>query len=266
MRRTNRVGMLTCVGALVALVCLSTVASAATVKLFSSGHRTGSGGEFAVLDEGIPSDPIDLDTYLAADVMQYNTHRTFMTFCLEKSEQINFNTSYGYSIDTYAVGGGGGASGGKDYLGAAAAKLFFAYWSGVLPDFDYDSDGNSSQRALDGQQLQIALWYLEEECDLAELNKTANAQAKDWVTWAYSKTWADIDGLLGDPGHVDDWTGRGRVRVLNLYLGTDEKQSQFIVMGDSTPGSEIPLPPAALMGIGLLGALGLVRRVRRRRR
>jgi len=81
---------------------------------------------------------------------------TFGTFCIEKNEYFDYNTTYYYNINSYAtMGGVSGATGGKDYLSMGTAWLYYQFRSGTLSSF---VSGPVSKSLL-----QNAFWMLEGE-------------------------------------------------------------------------------------------------------
>jgi hypothetical protein len=240
--------------AVLAAVGLAQAARAESLTIGSATYRTGNGGEFTVRNFSGGS------SYYApvhADVLQHEgSNANFNTFCLEYSEHISLNGNYNYTIDDRAYSGGGGASGvpASDPIGTATAKLYYAFWSGQLDEFSgiqFDYDNADGNRAAHGQQLQIALWALEQESGAGGApTPSAGSLAQALVNFANDVSWEDLG--------MGDWMGIGNVRVLNLYTSSGSNaQSQLIV---------VPLPPGALMGSVLLAGLGVVSLVRRRRR
>lgn len=241
----------------VALLVVADTATAGTLTIDNSAHRTGNGGEFLVTG---------YDTYYIAphaDVMQHEAGTSdFLTFCIEYSEHINLPGNYAYYTSFDAVGGGGGAVGGRDPVTAAMAKLFYAYWTAQLDDLvftasnltsiDFDYANATGDRASDGQQLQIALWSLagEEAAGSPDPDAGGNELAAAFVEAANTWTWGDLG---------QTWSGIGGVRALNLYdvsTGT-YRQSQLVI---------VPLPAGAKLGFALLAGLGIATMWRRRRR
>jgi hypothetical protein len=243
-----------CVAVLVVVLCTA-AASAGTLTISDPGYRTGSGGEFKITGWD--------DALVAGISAVTNGTDTFHTFCLEKSETIALPGTYNYTIDPSAILGGAGGNGSWDPLSSATAMLFYTYWTnqwsvatsvsgytGPALSFRYSdtSGGSSSNRALDGQNLQYAIWKLE-----GEITGALSGTAADYYDYAVAIA-ASGSGwsTLGRSG----WTGIGEVRVANLFKadGTP-KQSQLVV---------VPLPPSALMGFIALGGLAAASSIRRR--
>lgn len=227
----------------VAALVLSAVAVAAeagTIKLtVDPSNYSGDygAGEFKVLEfTGGSIGPIDADTNAPGGV--------FQTFCAESNENIAFSTTYDWTMSDSAVAGGY-SGGSPDPLSAEAAYLFTQFWNGTLTDYDFTLGSGRSDSAT---ALQLALWKLEGEIQPGDLTTAynGNTQAQDWVTLA---TNAVSDG---------DWSGIGNVRVLNLTNQQTGANVQSVLV-------VIPLPPAALLGLGLMTAMGAVGAIRRRR-
>jgi hypothetical protein len=233
--------------AVLALAYTAPAAHAGTLTIKDTSYRIGVGGEFNVtgFDDGyLPPASAVANGITSADA------GNFKTFCMERNEFITLGTSYLYEISTIAYNGG--ISGqdpilGGDPISEATAKLYYAFYTGQLPDYDYTTDSGRGQA---GGDLQHALWRLE-----GELNDTEWAdyiddheQAEDFYDVANSVTWSDLGRST--------WTGIGDVRVVNLYNSAGvAKQSQLVV---------VPLPPAAFMGLALLAGLAGAKSLRKR--
>jgi hypothetical protein len=200
-------------------------------------YSAGAGGEYKVTKfTGQVLPPMGPGVALTGGV--------FQTFCIERNEFVTMGKTYEWEMSDAAVNGGVGG-GNPDPLGAEAAYLYHEFWYGRLDGYVYDTLG-VDERAESADQLQHALWYLENE--LASLDTTTHSQAWQWVQDAQT---AVANG---------DWTGIGNVRVLNLYT-TD---SSGVRTNHQDVLTVVPLPPAALMGLMLLTGIGLHQRRRRR--
>lgn len=228
----------------------------------ANGYNGNPGGEFAIKDFTGTFIPPSTDVCGSGE---------FRTFCLEKDEYITYGKLYTYTLsDTAQLGGKNTDSG--DPLSVATAKLFYTFWtnqwsvsgdadllgsSNVLT-YDYANSASLSQtRAQDAADLQNAIWFLENELG-SDLSTSGTAygnlttKAKRMVDFARDAqlTWSDL-GVSWDDATI------GGVRVINPMDGTTHKQSAMVV---------VPLPVGAWMGLALLGALGIGRTVRSRRR
>lgn len=167
----------------------------------------------------------------------------FQTFCLEVNENLQYGTLLNFTAsDSAVLGGTGGGS--PDPLSAATAWLYTQFWNGVLDDYDYTLGSGRTESAT---ALQLAIWQLEDEIDgntALESHYDGNTQAQAWVTAALNSGWTDIHEVM----------------VLNLTNNDGQHLQSLLVV---TP---IPLPPAALLGLGLLGGVGGLGLLRRRAR
>lgn len=162
---------------------------------------------------------------------------SFSSFCIERNEYLSFGSTYFTDITTGAVNGGI-AGGNPDPLDSATALLYRTFRdSGLI-------NGTLIDDSAKVTSLQHAMWYIEQEMALGDLN----AVALGFVTWAQSN--AVAGNLYG-------------VRVLNLYTGYNAQTGAF--SGNSQDLLTIvPLPNAAWMGLGLLATAGGVSYLRRR--
>jgi hypothetical protein len=232
-------------------VMAADAAHANNLTISTTTGRLGGGGEFKITG---------YDTYFIppASVVTQVDGGQFNTFCIEYNEFISLGSSYDYTVDAGAINGG--VSGGNpDYIDEATAKLYYTFWadkwsvaSTFVSGIGYAYSG--TQRAKDGRDLQMAIWFLEGEITQATLDSYVSAnsgsQAQDFVDYANSSvTWADLGRT---------WVGAGGVRAVNLYdTNGAARQSQLVI---------VPLPAAAVMGFVLLGVLGLFMGIRRRQR
>jgi hypothetical protein len=186
-----------------------------TIKLIDREGNTG-GGEFGV------------------DLMGDSSGELFRTFCIERTEYIDFTHEFLVAgISTAAVG-----SHAADALDPETAYLYSSFRSGSLSGFTYTA--GTSAHTASANALQYALWYFEGERGLP----TGNTLAMSWIADAQN---AVDDGL---------WTGLGGVRVLNLTtLDGRAAQDQLYLVPEPTT--------LALFGIGACLA-GIAARRRRR--
>lgn len=221
----------------------SSEAVAGTIKVVRSTSATtgysGVAGEFKVTElTGMSPPAMAANAALPGGI--------FQTFCLEKNNGIATNTTYNWTLNTAAVDGGGGAVGGSDPLSSQTAYLYTQFWNGALNGYTYTLGSGRTASATD---LQTAIWYLEEEYTGGKTATNFNnlsQQAQDWVTEAES---AVSSGA---------WTGLRSVRVLNLTDASGADIQDLLVM--------VPLPPAAMAGFLLFGGLGLLGRVKKRKK
>lgn len=231
-----------------------------------SGMHTG--GEFKVVTfspdvANLAAQGANVRTHANLNGTNGGPASLFQTFCMERKENLLFDgvagSTYDYAINDRAIAGGEAA--GFDLLDFKTAYLFDQFWKGTLSSYNYltegaDDDDNTVYNQTRGESatsLQLAIWSIEGELFSAGLQAefAADAQANAWVSEAT---------LAG-------WTNIGDVRVLNVYaLGSDHSIKDNYRQDVLVEISQVPLPPAALLGFGLMSALGAVDFVRRRRR
>jgi hypothetical protein len=182
----------------------------------------------------------------------------YNTFCLEVSENMNWNTPYYVNdISDSAIRGGtdgdGGATPGRDPLSIGTAYLYYNFYAGTLANYNYVDPTN---RTTSADALQIAIWYLENEID--SFSTGWHYYGNNWYN--VSTTVHNlVDTFLADAAS-SGWNDIGTVRAVNIvsydYFGhCTNKQSSLIAEVVVTPE---PLT-VSLLGLGIL-ALGVMRR------
>ena len=186
-----------------------------------------------------------------------NLGGVFQTFCLERDEHLDFQGALlDCELNTEAVAGGvGGPS--PDPLDGRTAYLFNRFWNGTLDDEGYDYTAGAG-RVDSATALQLAIWYFEEELG-AGSDQEGNPIFD--ITAAYNgnalaKHFVDVANANADANDI------GQVRVLNLTRDDHhglQHQDVLVV-------TAVPLPSAALLGLGLMSGVGAFELIRRRRR
>lgn len=203
-----------------------------------SGSGTGTGGEYMITSiTGLSPANMGANVRIAPGV--------FQTFCLEIDET---SGSGDYTVSLAAVDGGrGGPS--PDPISDETAWLFTQFWKGTLSDYNYLPLGTGAgKRVESANSLQRAIWWFEQELNSTQLANLGDAQANTWI--------ADAQAAV-----ANGWTN-GNVRVLNVSItdrqGVVTNLQDYLVI--------VPLPPSVAMGLGLMGGLGAIGFIRRRRR
>jgi len=235
------VGVLTLCLGLVAAAQADTITLARDGTKYSGGN---GGGEFAATSfSGATL------TSLGSGVAVSGS--SFQTFCLEANESLSLGTSYNWTLSTGAVAGGY-SGGNPDAISSETAYLFHQFWKGTLSGYTYTQ---GSGRVSSATSLQLAIWKLEGELGTSALTNAynSNLQAQSWVTAAQ---------LAVSSG---TWSGIGDVRVLNLTTSSGAN-AQSMLVEVTQQVSAVPLPPSALLGLGLMAALSGVGVMRQRSR
>jgi hypothetical protein len=159
----------------------------------------------------------------------------FISFCLEINEYFSPGQNLLVKdVSTEARNGGAGGPS-PDPISYATAYLFTEFALQTLTGYDF---GSGAARLASANSLQRAIWYLEQEIPMGQLD----AQALAWVNQATAAGWTDV----------------GNVRVLNL-LRQDLTGAYTLNAQDQLYLQSVPEPASlALFGVGL-AALAAVR-------
>jgi len=219
---------------------LAATADAATISIDRdlTNYSSTNGGEFMVLTFGGTVPAMGAGVQVSGGL--------FQTFCLEADAHISSNTSYDYTLGTGATDGG--LSGGNpDPIDSRTAYLFTSFWHGTLSSYDYTL---GSGRVASATSLQLAIWRLEGELiGGLQTQYDGDSQAQAWVSEANTAI------ATGGSWYLQ---GIGDVRVINPTTSTGGDVQSMLVL--------VPVPPAVLLGLGLLAGLGGVGLLRQRRR
>lgn len=243
MFQSLRVALLSLVVVPVGIAAFSATAEAGSITLHRDPtNYTGNigGGEFgATAFSGltVATTPMRMNGFSGiADTV-------FQTFCIEGNNSAILNDS---PMDFQVSGSIVLGDGSTQALHAQTAFLFTKFWTGNLYS---GAQGNlGSSRIASATDLQEAMWFFEGFFPQASLSSGAQTLVSQANTAVASG---------------GEWFGKGLgdVRVLNLTnpSGGGRLQDVLVLLA-------VPLPPAALLGLALIGGLGVAGAVRRRRR
>ena len=241
--------------AVLASAAITPSALALTVNMEEGRFRgTGGGGEFVAITT--PETFLDGYSDKAKQVVTANNGDQvtgFGTFCLERSERINFKDTYTGTLNQRAMLGGTdlhdpvGAGPAGDPISKATAYLYSQFARGVLTGYAYGdgTDGYSpaevTARKATSNLLQDAIWYFEDELTLA--NPSANTFIAAALS-AFADPFAASDGLFN-------------VSAINMYSGSAHRQDVLVYTPPSLPDAGATL---GMLGGSLLGVAALRRR------
>ena len=221
----------------ICLVCAiaSPLMADMTVSMNSYGaYRQGNGGEFTFyLGQGFQPDYLDLYDEKAKPV-----GNAMQTFCLEMSEHIYTNRTYDVTVSNSAKNGGNNFANNAvdhmDNISNGSAWLYGQFAAGTLAGFNYavDTSTEIKARKISGEQLQNALWALEDEKSMVSSN-------------VFIKLLTESGQFAGIAEAKHDYLG-SKVGVMNLTLNGSKAQDQIFL--NPTP---VPVPGSLLLaGIG----------------
>lgn len=194
----------------------------------------GGAGEFDV--DSVGTTPIPFITSVT-----HNGH-DFITFCVEKRGPLDYEITYDVVLNHAAVVQNGG--GPPDPLDPMTAFLYAQFAQGTLSSYMYG--GTYTQRHDSANELQEAIWYIEDE------STRLSGQAQSWYNLA-----ATAVAVNGD--WYNQWgpDSIGNVRVMNLFEEGYGANAEYNIQDQLVM---IPAPGAALLGAIALGILGIVKR------
>jgi hypothetical protein len=261
-----------------ALTAMVTSAYADGVVQFganNANYRQGQGGEFNLTV--IKSGPVGGPNVIGADYDHLlNDYPTitpgngagsgtlvaggFETFCLQKTEYMNFNTQFWYSTSSAAKTA---TVGYKDEISVGTSYLYAQFAQGTLTGYIYKlgtiagQPSNLDTRAETAEMLQHAFWFLEDEEDYATAggvnNIFLNQVLSLYGSFGTSTTGAkkDATGLNMGVGVINLAT-----TAANAAAGKWDAQDQLIWPR--------PVPEqnatVALLGLALAGLAGFRRK------
>jgi hypothetical protein len=173
--------------------------------------------------------------------MVADTGFTWISFCLERNENLYFKYDWVGGLTDRAIAGGNNddlSEIGYDTLSDESAWLYWNFSQGTLSAGGYTYTG-TEQNQID---LQGLFWYLEDEVTDTKYNNQGTVGMDIWLAAAQQAV-------------TDGWTNDGLVAVVNLYEtndhGTYSGCRQDIL-------AAVPIPTSVLLlGAGLLGLIGI---------
>ncbi len=170
----------------------------------------------------------------------------FVSFCIERTENLPTGNSFAQISGSSNGGGFSGQQGGVDPISNATALLYRTFRAGTAMNLGGSFGSVVVDSAAEATDLQLAIWSIEGEITPANpLTITARAQAM--INWA-----------------TTNQTGLGGVRVLRLWSNYNAQTGVYSGFRQDQL-TIVPLPPAAFAGLGTLaGVIGLGY-IRRRR-
>jgi hypothetical protein len=180
----------------------------------------------------------------------------FLSFCIERNENIAFDTTYYVKLDTAARGGGaGGATGSpsSDPLDSRTAYLYSRFLDGALGS---GVGGAMTQDDIDG--LQYAIWRIEQEFGTLTASATyggvlgAYASKKARADYYFNLADANANGSLYGVQVMQVWASYNS--ATGAFSGARQDQIVRVTVPDGGA-------TAMLLGTALLGLAGLRRRL-----
>jgi len=220
---------------LAAMVAAAGAASAQTIEFnqLDGSFRFGIGGAFEAITNNVPG---------------ILNGAPFITFCLEITEQLNYNNAFNVVVNTASVNGGAGG-GNPDPLSPQSAYLYQNYRNGT---FTTTLLQNAAAGDL-AQAMQVALWVLEDEAvrDTSGNGRTFRRSDNNNSLGNLNVTEFAIYNALLAEAAASGWTTLGNVRVANLSRNGNAAQDVLIL---------IPLPQTVGLATAGLGLVALRRR------
>ncbi|MBL9140069.1 MAG: hypothetical protein JNK85_29625 [Verrucomicrobiales bacterium] len=175
----------------------------------------------------------------------------FSTFCLERSESLNYTDNYSGSLNMTVMNGGTDNTdpGPGDPLSKGTAWLYSLFATGSLNGYNYGTNPYSNSeieaRKDSAEALQKAIWYLEDE-NAGDTNTGNNAFLAAAVTHF---------GTIASAKSAAD-TSFG-VSAINMVLASDpnaRRQDVLVYLGTPVPdaGATLGMFGAGLIGVGML--------------
>lgn len=232
-------------------------------------YPNNGGGEFTA--QVSPSGWLDLSSYLPTTGSAVGTSgvgsvaNSFQTFCLEENENIGSSGTYDATVNVEAViGGAGGPK--PDPISLGTGWLYSRFASGgwaSTTDFNYDTlNNNAALRKTSAAELQMAIWYLEQEKVAADF--TGGDPLTNTFLSLVNQAYLANGGL--SYAMNDDAGSSFGVYALNLkngpYATGGNNQDMLYFLKKNSTGGHVPEGGATLvlLGAGLMGIAGFRRK------
>jgi hypothetical protein len=234
------------------------MADSLTINRVSGYYDTSfDGGEFSI--SGV--------TGAAASAVGYYDSKAvanggFETFCLEMNQFISVPGNYNYAESSSAISGGvstgstGFTSGGisHDPISLGTAWLYLQFASGTLAGYNYTP---GSARGNSAEELQMAIWWLENEISLTTNEQNSNP-------FLHLITLSTAQGGLGITDAVARSTDDGSTYAVGVInMGTSPNftaQDQLVLTAPRTPHS-VPDGATTVMLLGaVFGGVSILKR------
>ncbi len=163
--------------------------------------------------------------FIATDT---TTHTSFVTFCVQTSEHIDFSSNFKVgSLNTYSIAG-------NAPLQQQTAYLYTKFRDGTL---SVGGHLPSSYTNSNGSALQAAIWYF-------QLGRSFSGDSTATQTQA-------LVNLANNAVSTHQWEGTGSVKIINLYYASNGANAQDqLCLAVPEPAS---LAGWTLMGICFVG-------------
>jgi hypothetical protein len=224
------------------------------INIEKGSFQTGYGGEFVALETQGFVDNYASDAKQTVGYPNANSRTRvtgFSTFCLERSENLNYEDNYSGSLSLTVINGGVDNTdpGPGDPISKGTAWLYQLFATGSLSTFGYAygtnpySNAEVANRKDSAGALQKAIWSLEDELS--------------GVTTANNQYLAAAVGHFGTLANAksaaDDSFGVSAINLVMANNPSQRRQDVLVYLGTPVPdgGATLGMLGAGLVGVGL---------------